>query len=234
MRRLTRLATLALATLAAGAAPNAIAFDHADGPAAVAAPATDITGLYAWMSGGKLEVALNVTPSATAMSRFATDALYVIHVNRSESYGATATESTIVCKFDTAQQITCWPGEIATEVTTGDPSTPTGVSSASGKFKVFAGLRADPEQTNLDGIQDSMNAITGAFGALMFNQAGCPLVDAATSSVLVQKLRTDLMGGSPVNAFGTANVLSIVMEVDLALLSGSGNILGVWASTNKL
>lgn len=238
MRNVTRLAALVAATLAGGAAPNAVAFDHVDSPAVLTDPSTDIAGLYTWTSGGKLEVVLNVSPFATAQSKFSTSALYVIHVNRAAAYGDTATETTIVCKFDAAQAITCWPGTDAAETTTGDASATSGLASASGKFKVFAGLRADPEQTNLDALKDTIATVQSVSSVLVFNAAGCPSLDAATSSALVQKLQSDPTsqppGGAANNFFASSDVLSIVMEVDLSLLTGSGDILGVWASTNKL
>jgi hypothetical protein len=237
MKSTTTRAAIA-AALIGGLASTAIAFDHADSPDVLTDPSTDITGLYAWTSGGKLELALNVSPSATAQSKFSTDALYVIHVNRAASYGAAATESTIVCRFDAAQAITCWPGTSTAEITTGDASATAGLSSASGKFKVFAGLRADPEKANLAGLQDMLAVVYGAAGSLQFNAGGCPTLDAATTGVLVNLLQTDPdsvpSGGAAKDAFEGKNVLSIVMEVDLSLLTGSGDILGVWASTNAI
>ncbi len=238
MRNKITLAALAAAALVGGLASTATAFDHADSPAVSADPSTDIAGLYAWTRGGKLEVALNVSPFATAQSKFSTDALYVIHVNRAVSYGAAATETTLVCQFDAAQAITCWPGTDAAETTAGDASSTSGLTSASGKFKVFAGLRADPEMTNLDGLKDTRTTIESVASSLMFNGAGCPSLDASTSSVLVNKLQTDPSsfppGGAAKDFFAGENVLSIVMEVDLSLLTGTGDILGVWASTHKL
>ena len=237
MRNKITLAALAAAALVGGLSSTAVAFDHADSPAVAADPSTDITGLYAWTSGGKLELALNVSPSAAAQSKFSTTALYVIHVNRAASYGAATTETTVVCKFDAAQAITCWPGTSTADITTGNASTTAGLSSASGKFKVFAGLRADPEHVNLTGLKDARAVVQGVTGALIFNAAGCPTLDASTSSLLLNKLQTDPdslpAGGAAKDKFDQQNVLSIVMEVDLSLLAGSGDILGVWASTNN-
>jgi hypothetical protein len=55
---------------------------------------------------------------------------------------------------------------------------------------------------------------------------------------LLNKLQTDPdslpAGGAAKDKFDQQNVLSIVMEVDLSLLTGAGDILGVWASTNSI
>lgn len=229
-----RTLSLALAAVCAlGLAPWARAFDHADGPAVVADRSTDLTGLYAWTSGGKLMVVVNTSPSATVMSRFSTTAAYTVHVTRAAAYGDAGQDTTIVCTFDAAQAVTCWPGNSLAETTSGDATNTAGLSSTSGKFKVFTGLRADPEALNLAGLKNMISTVNTAAAGLTFDGGGCPSLDANTSAILVDALRTD-EGMPATNVFAGTNVLSIAMEVDLSLLTGSGNILGVWASTNKL
>jgi hypothetical protein len=212
-------------------APVARASDHLDGPAVTADPSTDITDVYAWMEGGKLVLVMNVSPVATATSHFSDAALYVFHVTRRETFVATAaTETTIICEFAGDTAVTCWPG--AEDATTGDASATTGLASASGKFKVFTGLREDPFFFNLVGFQHARATVLGAAASLDFDANGCPALDPTTSGVLVAQLSHDMAGGAPADFFANLNVLSIVAEVDLSLLGGTGNFLGVWGSTH--
>jgi hypothetical protein len=53
----------------------------------------------------------------------------------------------------------------------------------------------------------------------------------ATKTALVNQLKTAVGGGPAVDAF-TAPVAALVVQVNLDLLNGTGDILGVWASTN--
>ncbi len=226
---------LGMGALALGsvATPTARAADHLDGPAVLEDAATDITDVYTWMQGGKLVLVMNVSPAATTTSEFSDAALYVFHVTRRETFvTATATETTIICKFASNTDVDCWPGDSAAELTSGNPSAVGGLSSASGKFKVFAGLREDPFFFNLAGFQKARTTVLAAAASLTFDTAGCPDVDNGTSAVLVGQLQHDAAGGAPVDYFGDLNVLSIVVELDLSLLNGAGDFLGVWASTN--
>src|SRR5690348_10822546 len=79
------------------------AADHADGPAATASPAADITDVYAWMSTdhAKMYLVMDVFPAATSGAKFDTNVLYVFHTT--SKAGLTATSGTpldIICKFD--------------------------------------------------------------------------------------------------------------------------------------
>jgi hypothetical protein len=70
----------------------------------------------------------------------------------------------------------------------------------------------------------------------MFDPAGCPTLDAATSAVLVKKLSTDPLSTPPgavaKDFFAGKNVLSIVLSVDKKLLNAGGPTMSAWASTN--
>jgi hypothetical protein len=222
------LGALALAL----AAPLAHASDHLDGPAVTADPSTDITDVYTWMQGGKLVLVMNVSPVATTASHFSDAALYVFHVTRRETFvAAAATETTIVCKFASDTSVTCWPG--AEDATTGDATGTTGLASASGKFKVFTGLREDPFFFNLAGFKRARDTVLGAASGLTFDGDGCPELNAGTSMLLVGQLSHNMTDGPPEDFFANLNVLSIVAEVDLSLLGGTGNFLGIWGSTNQ-
>ena len=56
----------------------------------------------------------------------------------------------------------CWLG--TDEYVTGDASAITGLTSADGKLKVFAGLRADPFFFNLDGFHHAEATVEGGRG----------------------------------------------------------------------
>jgi Domain of unknown function (DUF4331) len=217
---------------AAGIAVKLWAADHKDGPAVTADPSADITDLYAWMSSDKTKVNLvmDVYPNAPAGSKFSDQVLYVFHLNSSAGYGMTATETKIICGFNVAQTITCWVG--SSEEVTGDASATAGLTSTSGKTKVFAGLRDDPFFFNLTGFKATAAAVAAAAPSLTFDGSGCPALDATTATALVTQLAHGTAGAPPANDFAGQNVQSIVIQVDTSLVTPGGKILGIWASTN--
>ncbi|HWE28651.1 MAG TPA: DUF4331 family protein, partial [Polyangia bacterium] len=209
------------------------AADHQDGPAATAAPETDITDLFAWMSPdhSKMYLVMDVFPAATTAAKFGDSALYVFHTTSKASLLATtATPLDIICKFDTAQAIQCWAGsEYVAGATAGVPAS--GIASASGKLTVWAGLRDDPFFFNLDGFKDMVAAVKSAASSLLptVDASGCPKVDATTSAALVSALAHS-HGNAPVDHFAGLNVLAIVISIDASLVTKGGSTVGVWAS----
>src|SRR5262245_19878351 len=148
-----------LAVAAALLGGTARAADHRDGPAVRSDPATDINDLYAWMSGdGKtVNLAMTVSPGASAMSKFSNSALYVFHLNSSRMYGDPApTAFTVICQFDVAQKISCWGPQ--GEYLSGDAGQTAGITSASRKMQVFAGVRADAFFFNMAGFRAAVVA----------------------------------------------------------------------------
>jgi hypothetical protein len=224
-------ASILAATLAGALTLHAA--DHNDGPAAKADPTADITDVYAWMSSDKTKVNLvmDVYPNSPAGSKFSNAVLYVFHLSSSAAYGMAATETKIICGFDTAQTVTCWVGN--SEVVTGDASVAAGITSASGKTRVFAGLRDDPFFFNLTGFKATASAVAAAASTLTFDTSGCPTLPAATAGALVGQLSHGTAGAAPANDFAGQNVHSIVITVDTALVTPGGKILGVWGSTHK-
>ena len=212
------------------------AADHQDGPAATAAPETDITDLFAWMSAdhSKMYLVMDVFPAATAAAKFSNNALYVFHTTSKS--GLTATTGTpldIICSFDAAQAIQCWAGsEYVAGATAAAPTS--GIKSASGKLTVWAGLRDDPFFFNLDGFKDMVAAVKAAAPQLLptVDASGCPTVDAPTSAALVSALAHS-HGNAPVDHFAGLNVLAIVIAVDASLVTKGGSTVAVWASTNQ-
>jgi hypothetical protein len=209
------------------------ASDHKDGPAVTADPAADITDVYAWMSAdkSKVDLVMDVYPNAPTGTMFSNAVLYVFHLNSSATFGGTATPTNIICGFDTAQTITCWVG--SGEMVTGNASVTTGITSASGKTKVFAGLRDDPFFFNLTGFKATTAAVAGAAASLTFDPAGCPALDEATANALVGQLGHGMAGAAATSDFAGQNVQSIVIQIDTALVTPGGKILGVWGSTHK-
>src|SRR5437762_3343648 len=101
---------LIAALLAAGAVRAA---DHADGPAATADPAADVTDVFAWTSsdGARVNLVMNVFPAAAASSKFSNTVQYVFHTSSRAAFGDTAKGTLdIICTFDAAQAISCWAG----------------------------------------------------------------------------------------------------------------------------
>jgi hypothetical protein len=223
----------ALALSVLSAASWAIAADHLDAPATTADATADITDLYSWTDQGNVVFALNVTPLAVKESKFSDKVQYVIHTESSAKYGSAGEKVDIICTFDAAQKISCWVGENG--YVTGDASATAGIQSEDHKIKVFAGLRDDPFFFNLAGFKDTVKTVETAAPNLTLDVAGCPTLDAQTSTVLVKKLKTDpdTMGGVAKDFFAGKNVLSIVLSVDKSLLNAGGPVLSTWASTNK-
>lgn len=213
----------------------AFAADHLDAPGSTNDPTSDITDLYSWVDGNNVVFVLDVTPLATNTSKFSDKVQYVFHTESSAGFGKAGTTLDIICTFTTDQKASCWVGD--KDYVTGDASATTGLKSESGKVTVFAGLRDDPFFFNLDGFKDTVNTVDQAKGVLQFDAAGCPKLDAATSTLLVKKLSTDPTsnppGGKAKDFFAGKNVLSIVLSIDKSLVTAGGAYVNVWASTNK-
>ncbi len=211
------------------------AADHADGPTASADPSADITDVFAWMSAdaGKVYLVMDLVRNASATSKFSDSVQYVFHTTSRASFGGTAApEVDVICTFNTAQKIQCWAGKEA--YLSGDASNPSGIVSADGKLKVFAGLRDDPFFFNLAGFKETGKTVANAASSLTFDPAGCPQLDAPTAMALVTQLQTAPGGGPAVDNFAQFNVLAIVVAVDKSILTKGGPILGVWGGTYRL
>jgi hypothetical protein len=214
-----------------GYATPARSADHLDSPAVIADPTGDITDVYSWMDTTNAVLVLNVNPAAATTAMFSNATQYVIHTASGMAFGTTSNPVDVIATFDAAQKIQLWVG--TTEYVTGDASVAAGLASADGKVKVFAGPRADPFHFNLDGFKATVADVEAAAGGLMFDPAGCPTIDAPTSAVLVNQLKSAPDGGAPVDFFKTLNVLSIIVSVDKTLLTAGGPIVSVWGATYK-
>lgn len=232
-RWLQGAAALAIAT----GGPLALAADHLDSPAASKDPVADITDVYTWTESGKLLLVFNVAALATTDSKFSDAVQYALHIESSAKYGVAGDKSDIICTFDADQKISCWvgvSGKESTDYVSGDASVTDGIKSESGKTRVFAGLRADPFFFNLEGFNDTVATVKAVAAGLTFDGSGCPTVDGQTSAAVVGLLQGTANGSAPAkNFFEAANVLSIVLEVDSALVTTGGPIVAVWGSTHK-
>ena len=215
------------------AAPVVKAADHLDGPKASADPTADITDLFAWMSpdARTLYLIMNVFPQASSASKFSNAVQYVFHVTSRNNFADAAASSVdIICEFDSAQKISCWAGD---EYVNGDASNTRGISSGSGRLKVFAGLRDDPFFFNLDGFKHTAETVKNAASSLAFDAAGCPNLTPSTAAALRNQLQTSPSGGSAKDFFVGLNVLSIVLAVDKSVVAKGGALVSVWGSTNN-
>lgn len=215
---------------------NARAADHLDGLAVLNDPSTDITDVYAWLQNSeKVNLILNVFPLADASSKFSDSASYVFNVSSKTGYGVAGTNSQIICSFATDQKVTCSLGG-SEKISNEDATQESGVSSASGDFKVFTGLRDDPFFFDLANFNAARVFVRDNAGSLTFDGAGCPALDAGTRGEIVSTLTggASTIGGngSPTDFFNGLNVLSIVVQVDKSLL-GAGPIYSVAAATHN-
>lgn len=225
-----------------GATKLARSADHLDAPAVSADPAADINDVYSWVDGSNVVFAMTVYPLAGANDAgtpsFSDQVQYVFHTQSSAAYPQTpGAETNIISQFGTDGKIQLWVGN--SEYVTGDASSATGLASADGKVKVFAGLRADPFFFNLAGFRAAVAAVdeqeeAGIVNPSIFNDAGCPNIGAGTATALQNLLSKDPADGGPAqNFFATANTLAIVVSVDKSLVNSGGPIMGVWGSTNQ-
>jgi len=208
--------------------------DHKDAPATTADPASDINDVFSFVDGTNFVMIMTVSPFAAAGAKFSDTTKYVFHTSSGAAFGTTTSNVDVICTFNAAQVIQCWAG--TTEYVTGDANKEVGISSASGKLKVFAGMRQDPFFFNLQGFKDTVSAVEGATG-LTADGSGCPNVGATTSAALVNTLKettsTTVTSKTEADDFKTANTLAISVTVPLTLVNGGGKFVSVWASTNK-
>jgi hypothetical protein len=187
------------------------------------------------VNGTNLVLAMTTYPAAPTGALFDDHVQYVFHTSSGAAFGAATAPVDIIATFDSAQKISLWVG--TTEYLNGDASGTTGLTSADGKVKVFAGLRADPFFFNLDGFKntvatvETVAATAGMEGGLTFNDAGCPILNAADETLLVGQLGHSPDGGPPVDHFATFDGMAIVVELDKTILTVGGPLVSVWAGT---
>ncbi|MBL0215900.1 MAG: DUF4331 family protein [Myxococcales bacterium] len=246
------MASLGLAALLA---TQSHAADHLDSATLAGNPMGDINDVYTWMTPDalKLNLAMTVSPGDPGTRAFTDAVQYVFHVTskagdpQATVAQAGGTETKVICTFVSNTNVSCWvvTGTATTAYVQGDPSAATGLTSADGKLKVFAGRRSDPFFFNLQGFRNAVDAVHTNVGALTFTADGCPnnlpstgALSIATILGLLTTLQTT-GAGSPacsttnIDCFAAFNVMALVVQVDKTLVNATGNtIVGVWGSTH--
>jgi hypothetical protein len=220
--------------------------DHRDAPATTADAASDINDVYTFNDGGNVVVAMTVSPLAAAGAKFSDKTQYVFHTS-SGAFGATTSNVDVICTFTTDQKISCWVG--TDDYVTGDASATAGISSTSGKTKVFAGMRADPFFFNLCGFRDAVGLVDSVEGTLTFDAAGCPAVGSAATALQTKLAEAGPVASDPGSStdvvtayckgatrtgpddFAGFNTLAIVVSVDKSLVTKGGKLMSVWGAT---
>lgn len=222
---------LLLCGLAFGAALHlgqARAADHADGPAAIADPTSDIDDVYTWMSpdAADLNLVMTIGRDVSASFRLSDQVQYVFHTTSRASYGVPAgPEFNIICEFDRAGRASCWAGNGL--FVGGDASSTSGIETKDGRMRVYTGVRNDPFFFNLRGFQEVARTVGTVAPSLAFDGAGCPRLDAGTAGALVGTLgtgRDDFLG---------FEAFAIVVSIDKTLVTRNGPIVSVWGSTHR-
>lgn len=197
-------------------------------------PMADITDVYAWMAGSSLNLVMDVSPRDDGTNAFGPAVLYAFHLTSKPRLGiaeSTGTETQVICRFDSNTSVRCWvvSGGATKDYVIGDPSNTAGVTSATGKVKVFAGRRSDPAFFNASGFTTAMSGFAPQVGGIgTSDAAGCP---GGVSPDKFVTLRTQLMTGS--DSFAASNVMAIVVQIDSALVNtGTNTVIAVWGSTH--
>jgi hypothetical protein len=202
-----------------------------------ASPMADITDVYAWMSGSKLNLVMDVSRDDTT-NAFGPAVLYAFHLTSKPRLGLAepaGTETQVICRFDSNTSAQCWvvSSGATKDYVIGDPSNTAGVTSPSGRVKVFAGRRSDPAFFNRSGFNTAMAGFAPQLGLpAITDGAGCP------AGVLLDKfvtLRTQLGNppGTGSDSFAASNVMAIVVQIDPALVNtGTNTVVAVWGSTH--
>jgi hypothetical protein len=207
---------------------TAYASDHLDTPTVIADPAADIADLYAWMApdGKRLNMVMTIIAH-----RFSDRLQYVFQVGSGNQFGETMANTSILCRFDAANAAECWVGDA--DYVRGDASGPEGLDGQNGRFRVFAGLRDDPFFNNVKGTRAALRTAGEALQhGTAVDAAGYPGFDAVTAQAIVDHWRhTD--GGPGTNFLAGWKTATLVVSVDLDVVTTGGKQLAVWSGVYK-
>ncbi|HYO42277.1 MAG TPA: DUF4331 family protein [Candidatus Limnocylindrales bacterium] len=232
----TRTAVAAATGLAllVGASPLLVsAADHLDAPAAKADHRVDITDVYAFRSGARdTTLVLNVdgllTPAASKAATYRTDSLYELKVDRDQDGTADlayrvrfsdawrnqdGTKSQrYVVRRETGKEAArnVWSGSVVARGLTTPYKHSINSGWVSGGGSIFAGVRDDPFFFDLPGFVGFKEELLGG-------------------STDLNTLLGDFTGN---DTFAGTNVLSIAIKLPNAKLGGTGNTVGVFATTS--
>ncbi|MFS2023435.1 DUF4331 family protein [Massilia sp. CT11-137] len=218
-------ARLALAAALMLSSAFTSASDHLDSPKVIADPRVDIGDIYAWTSADGRRLNLVMTIVGHALDR---NAEYAFHIDSGPRFPDTTARTDIVCHFASKTQADCLIGR--DETIQGDPGRLAGLASASGRSRLFAGLRDDPFFNNVKGSRAAFDLAAATLPRVPRDAAGCPAyTPAQTAAILDQWRHTD--GGPARNFLAGWTPMAIVLEVDLGLVNRGGPVLAVWADT---
>lgn len=204
-------AAIAALALAAGGATSAPASDHLDTPSVIADPRADIGDIFAWTSGGRLNLVMTIVGHS-----FSPSLDYVFHVDSGARFGRTTRTTTIACRLK-GREMLCRRAD--------------GLQSGDRRMRVFAGLRDDPFFNNVKGTREAyMIAGEALAKGLAKDEAGCPAFDKTTSTAVLDRWR-HTSGGPAQNLLAGWTPASLVISVDLEAVSEGGRTLAVWAET---
>lgn len=201
MNKKWTLAALAIPVIGAGIAvmtPGRAA-DHIDSPGATADIAADITDVYAFVSPATpshLVMIMDVTPTASAASKFSDKVDYYFRAHSLTSPGTLAVGPDLgfKCSFTAAAGMTCTGGGGLTKTVAFNASS---TCASTDDICLFAGLRSDPFFFDF-----------GAFQAVLKTGDAAAL----NSGKSYEQQLGVCDGGS--NFFDGFNVLSIILEVN--------------------
>lgn len=206
------LATLLAGITAVSGLRPAHASDHLDTPTVAMNPRADIGDLYAWTSADGAQ--LNLVMTLVGQS-FSDVVEYAFYIDSGKTLGVTTNTTTIRCRFSDDQQAACR------------------VDDAERPLRVFVGQRDDPFFNNVRGTRAAYQRAAAALkGGVATDAAGCPSFDAATTNAILSEWRhTD--GGAARDFLAGWSPASLVVSIDLDLVTQGGAMLGVWAVTSS-
>lgn len=205
---------------------DAHASDHLDTAAVIADPAGDIGDLYAWTStdGRRLNLVMTIVGK-----KFSDHVRYRFHVDSAPRVGESGSSVTISCVFNAPSAPDCRVGEV--DHLRGEAGGEQGIGGENGRFRVFAGLRDDPFFNNVRGTRAALNVAQAAMKAGAPKDAGgCPAFDRRAVERIHDEWR-HTEGHAGTNLLAAWQTAALVVEVDLDVVTGSGPLLGVWATT---
>ena len=205
------------------------ASDHLDTPTVIADPAADIGDLYAWTSsdGRRLNLVMDIVAH-----QFSNRLQYVFHVDSGQQFGETKASTTIICRFDVANNVECWAGN--RDYVHGDAHSPAGLESEKHTFRIFAGLRDDPFFNNVRGTREAYNVAGAALkSGTSVDGAGCPNFNPATALAVLDTWR-HTSGGPAMNFLAGWKTSAIVISIDLDMVKAGGKLAAVWGTVHRV
>jgi hypothetical protein len=221
------VAALLASVILLGTDGSADASDHLDTPTAIANPQAEIGDVFAWTSpnGRQLNLIMDIVGHT-----FSEKLQYAFHIDSGKQFGKTTATTSIVCRFRAANAVECRAGDV--DYARGDASSTVGLQGRHHRFRVFAGSRDDPFFNNVRGTRAAYQKAAAALkNGSVLDTAGCPIFDQATSEAIFYEWRhTD--GGPPRNFLAGWTASSIVISIDLDVVTKGGKLLAVWGTTS--